>query len=99
MLLFPKFLRRIQNAVGPIVTGLLLRGLTENQILKIAEIYLSLLNRTYSAEDLTEGMIKTIDTMMMTTTTSGQIKTTRNDKLIETLNKVRHDLSQLYVTN
>lgn len=87
-----------QPFVGPIVTGLLLRGLTENQILKVAEIYLSLLNRTYCAEDLTKGMIKTIDTMMMTTTT-GQINTTRNDKLTETLNKVRHDLSQLDFTN
>ena len=59
--------------------GLLQRGLTENHILMVAEIYLSLLNRAYSAEDLARGMIKTIDTMMMmmmmmTTTTGHHIK-------------------------
>jgi hypothetical protein len=88
-----------QPLVGPIVTGLLLRGLTENQILKIAEVYLSLLNITYSAQDLTKGMIKTIYTMMTTTTTGHHIKTTSNDKLTEILNKVRPDLSQLDYTN
>jgi hypothetical protein len=50
--------------------GLLQRGLTENHILMVAEIYLSLLNRAYSAEDLARGMIKTIGTMMMMTTTT-----------------------------
>lgn len=82
--------------------GLLQRGLTENHILMVAEIYLSLLDRTYSAEDLAKGMIKTIDMMMMTTTTGHNIKTTtttNNDKLKETLNKVRQDLSQLDFTN
>jgi len=76
--------------------GLLQRGLTENHILMVAEIYLSLLDRAYSAEDLARGMIKTIDTMMMTTT-GHHIKTTTtsSDKLKETLNKVRQDLSQL----
>jgi len=85
-----------QPLVGTIVIGLLRRGLTENHILKIAEIYLSLLNGTYSAEDLAKGMIKTIDTMMMTT--GHQIKTS-NDKLTETLNKMRQNLSQLDFTN
>ena len=84
--------------------GLLQRGLTENHILMVAEIYLSLLDRAYSAEDLAKGMIKTIDTMMMmmtTTTTGHHIKTTTtsSDKLKETLNKVRQDLSQLDFTN
>ena len=68
----------------------------------VAEIYLSLLDRAYSAEDLAKGMIKTIDAMMMmmTTTTGHHIKeTTSNDKVTETLNKVRQDLSQLDFTN
>jgi vacuolar-type H+-ATPase catalytic subunit A/Vma1 len=96
---------KAQPLLGPIVMGLLQRGLTENHILMVAEIYLSLLDRAYSAEDLAKGMIKTIDTMMMmmtTTTTGHHIKkttTTSNDKLKETLNKVRQDLSQLDFTN
>jgi uncharacterized protein (UPF0335 family) len=87
---------KAQPLLGPIVMGLLQRGLTENHILMVAEIYLSLLDRAYSAEDLARGMIKTIDTMMMTTT-GHHIKTTTtsSDKLKETLNKVRQDLSQL----
>jgi vacuolar-type H+-ATPase catalytic subunit A/Vma1 len=86
--------------------GLLQRGLTENHILMVAGTYLSLLDRAYSAEDLAKGMIKTIDTMMMmmmmtTTTTGHHIKTTAtsSDRLKETLNKVRQDLSQLDFTN
>jgi hypothetical protein len=94
---------KAQPLLGPIVMGLLQRGLTENHILMVAEIYLSLLDRAYSAEDLAKGMIKTIDTMMMmiTTTTGHHIKstTTSNDKRRETLNKVRQDLSQLDFTN
>ena len=94
---------KAQPLLGPIVMGLLQRGLTENHILMVAEIYLSLLDKAYSAEDLAKGMIKTIDTMMMmtTTTTGHHIKTTTtsSDKLKETLNKVRQDLSQLDFTN
>ena len=88
---------KAQPLLGPIVMGLLQRGLTENHILMVAEIYLSLLDRAHSAEDLARGMIKTIDTMMMMTTTGHHIKTTTtsSDKLKETLNKVRQDLSQL----
>jgi hypothetical protein len=76
----------------------LLLGLTQNDILKIGEIYLSLLNGTYSAEDLTKGMIKTIDMMTVSSTavmTTSQIKKISNDKLAEALTKVRQDLSQL----
>ena len=92
---------KAQLLLGPIVMGLLQRGLTENHILMVAEIYLSLLDRAYSAEDLARGMIKTIDTMMTTTTTGHHIKTTAtsSDKRKETLNKVRQDLSQLDFTN
>ena len=87
-----------QHIVGPIVTKLLLVGLTQNDILKMAKLYLSLLNGTYSAEDLTKGMIKTIDMMTAsstTTTTTSKIKQTNNDKVTEALTKVRQDLSQL----
>jgi hypothetical protein len=87
-----------QHIVGPIVTQLLIVGLTQNDILTMAKLYLSLLNGTYSAEDLTKGMIKTIDMMAAsstTTTTTSHIKQTNNDKVTETLIKVRQDLSQL----
>jgi uncharacterized coiled-coil DUF342 family protein len=85
---------------GNLLTKLLQLGLTENDILNVAETYLNLLSRTYSAEDLTKGMIKTIDTMMMmTTTTANHLKTTSNDKLTEVLSKVRQDLSELDFTN
>jgi hypothetical protein len=92
---------RAQPLVGPIVMGLLQCGLTENHILTVARTYLSLLDRTYSAEDLAKGMIKTIDMMMMKTTTGHQIKTTTtgNGKVTETLSKVRQDLSELDFTN
>ena len=67
---------RAQPLVGPMVTKLFQLGLSENDILKVAETYLSILSRTYSAGDLTKGMIKTIDTMMLTPTTS-HVKTTQ----------------------
>ena len=89
---------RAQPLVGPMVTKLFQLGLSENDILKVAETYLSILSRTYSAGDLTKGMIKTIDTMMLTPTTS-HVKTTSNKKIIEILSKVRQELSQLSFTN
>jgi hypothetical protein len=46
--------------VGNMLTKLLQLGLTENDILNVGETYLNLLSRTYSAEDLAKGMIKTI---------------------------------------
>jgi hypothetical protein len=55
------------------------------------------LSRTYSAEDLAKGMIKTIDALMTMTPTTSHIKTTSNDKVTEILGKVRQDLSQLYL--
>ena len=55
--------------------------LTENDIFKIGEIYLNLLNGTFSVEDLVRGMIKTIDIM-----TTSHTKTTRsNDRLFLSL--------------
>jgi len=84
--------------IGPIIVKLLQLGLTENDIFKIGEIYLNLLNRTFSVEDLARGMIKTIDTMMVMTTS--YTKTTRsNDKLTEILSKVKLNLLQLYFSS
>jgi len=89
----------VQPFIGPIIVKLLQLGLTENDILKMGEIYLNLLNRTFFLEDLTKGMIKTIDTMTVMTTT-GYTKTTKNnDKLAEILSKVRQNLLQLDFSN
>jgi hypothetical protein len=84
---------------GNMLTKLLQLGLTENDILNVGQTYLNLLSRTYSAEDLAKGMIKTIDAMMTMTPTTSHSKTTSNDKLTEVLSKVRQDLSQLDFTN
>jgi UDP-N-acetylglucosamine 2-epimerase len=81
------------------LTKLLQLGLTENDILNVGQTYLNLLSRTYSAEDMAKGMIKTIDTLMKMTPTTSHLKTTSNDKLTEVLSKVRQDLSQLDFTN
>jgi hypothetical protein len=66
---------------GNMLTKLLQLGLTENDIVNVAQTYLNLLSRSYSAEDLTKGMIKTIDAMMTITPTTSHSKTTSNDKL------------------
>ena len=81
---------------GNMLTKLLQLGLTENDILNVGQTYLNLLSRTYSAEDMAKGMIKTIDAMMTMTPTTSHLKTTSNDKVTEILGKVRQDLSQLY---
>jgi len=84
---------------GNMLTKLLQLGLTEKDILNVGQTYLNLLSRTYSAEDLAKGMIKTIDALMTMTPTTSHIKTTSNDKVTEILGKVRQDLSQLYLVN
>jgi hypothetical protein len=84
---------------GNMLTKLLQLGLTENDILNVGQTYLNLLSKTYSAEDMAKGMIKTIDAMMTMTPTTSHSKTTSNDKLTEVLSKVRQDLSQLDFTN
>ena len=87
-----------QPVIGSIIVKLLQLGFTENDILKMGETYLNLLNRTFSVEDLTKGMIKTID--MMTVMTTSYTKTPKsNDKLTEVLSKVRQDLLQLDFSN
>ena len=84
---------------GNMLTKLLQLGLTENDILNVGQTYLNLLSKTYSAEDMAKGMIKTIDAMMTMSPTTSHSKTTSNDKLTEVLSKVLQDLSQLDFTN
>ena len=55
--------------------------LTENDIFKIGEIYINLLNGTFSVEDLVRGMIKTRYIM----TTSHTKRTRSNDRLFLSL--------------
>ena len=81
---------RIQPFVGPTIAGLLQRGLTETDILKFAEIYIDLSNRTFSEQDLAKGMIMTIDVMK-----SNHTRTTGDDNTTEILSKVRGELSKL----
>jgi hypothetical protein len=89
-----------QPVIGSIIVKLLQLGFTENDILKMGETYLNLLNRTFSLEDLAKEMIQTIDTMTAMTTTASSTKTTRNnDKLTEILSKVRQNLLQLDFSN
>jgi hypothetical protein len=69
---------------GNILTKLLQLGLTENDILNVGQTYLNLLSRTYSAEDLAKGMIKTIDALMMIKTPTSQLQQHRNpNQLLE----------------
>jgi hypothetical protein len=82
---------RIQPVVGPIIAGLLQRGLTETDILKFAEIYINLLNRTFSEQDLAKGMIMTIDVM-----NSNHSRTTSDEDTTEILSKARWELSKLH---
>ncbi|MGH9911498.1 MAG: hypothetical protein ACRD4W_03550 [Nitrososphaeraceae archaeon] len=81
---------RIQPFVGPTIASLIQIGLTENDILKFAEVYLNIMNRSYSTQDLARGMIKTLEVM-----TSSHTRTTGDDNAMEILGKVREDLSKL----
>jgi hypothetical protein len=84
---------------GNMLTKLLQLGLTENDILNVGETYRNLLNKSYSAEDMAKGMIKTIDALMTMTPTTSHSKTISNDKVTEVFSKVRQDLSQLDFPN
>jgi hypothetical protein len=88
---------KTQYLVGPLVMKLLQLGLTEDDILKAGEMYLNLLTKSYSVEDLAKGMTKTVD--MMITTTTGHMKTATDYKVAEILGRVRHDLSELDFNN
>jgi hypothetical protein len=78
--------------------------LTVDDILKMGQSYLILLNRTYSVEDLSKGMIKAIDMVTApssstATTPTGTTKTSIDDKFTEILTKTRNELSELRFNN
>ena len=74
-------------------------GLTETDILKMARTYLGLFNSTYSVNDMTTGIIMTIDMMMsmMPPATTNQSEN-NSGELTESLSKVRNDLSKINFT-
>ena len=93
-----------QHLVGHVVTKLLQLDLTVDDILKMGQSYLILLNRAYSVEDLSKGMIKAIDMVTApssstATTPTGTTKTSINDKFTEILTKTRNELSELRFNN
>ena len=56
---------KVQPFVGPVITGLLQRGLTEHDILKVADIcHNEISNRTFYAEVLRKGIITILQNVM-----------------------------------
>ena len=77
-----------QPFIGPIIIKLLQLGLREDNILKIAETCLNLVNRIHYPQNLAKVMINTLDIVMTTAmTTSSHIKTAGNDKITAILSK------------
>ncbi len=56
---------KVQPFVGPIIMGLLQRGLTEDTILRFAETCLSLSNMTYSEEELKKCIMFILEKIMI----------------------------------
>jgi hypothetical protein len=81
---------RVQLFVGPVIASLLRLGLTESDILKFAEVFLNILNRSYPVQDIVRGMQKTVE--VITTSHTG---TTIDDKSMEILGNVRKEFSKL----
>ena len=52
---------RILPFVGPCISRLLQLGLTENDIVKFAEVFLNILNKSFSVQDMAYGMLKTVE--------------------------------------
>jgi hypothetical protein len=81
---------KAQPLVGPIIVGLLRLGLSEDDILKVAETcHNNLSTKTYCAEDLRKGITNTIQSIMMNIMTStmlatSRIKTGSNDNITKT---------------
>ncbi|MGA9840708.1 MAG: hypothetical protein WBQ25_00160 [Nitrososphaeraceae archaeon] len=81
---------KVQAYVGPVITGLLQRGLTEPDILKVAErCHNEISNRTSYVEVLRKGIINFLQNIMMICVENASLyahskKTTSNDKLTET---------------
>ena len=56
---------KVQPPVGPVITGLLQRGLTEHDILKVADIcHNEISNRTFYAEVLRKGILYSLHNIM-----------------------------------
>jgi hypothetical protein len=58
--------------------------------LKFAELYLNILNKSFPAQELARGMLKTLE--VITTSNTG---TATDEKLMEDLCNVREELSKL----
>jgi hypothetical protein len=82
---------KVQPYVGSVITGLLQRGLTEPDILMVADIcHNEISNRTFYTEVLRKGIIDFLQNIMMIFVQNASLyerskKTTSNDKLTETL--------------
>lgn len=81
---------RVQPFVGPVIASLLKVGLTENDILKFAEVYLNLLNKSFPVQDIAHGMLKMVEVI-----TTCHTETTNENKTMEILGNVREELSKL----
>jgi hypothetical protein len=79
-----------QSIVGPIIARLLQLGLTEKDILKSSEMFLSILNGSFPVQDLTRGMLKTTEVI-----TDSKMGMTVDAKSMEVLRNVRDELSKL----
>ena len=84
---------RILPFVGPCISRLLQLGLTENDIVKFAEVFLNILNKSFSVQDMAYGMLKTVEAI-----TTSHTGTTSDDKSMEILGNVREELSKLVDT-
>ena len=81
---------RVLPFIGPCIASLLRLGLTENDILKFAEVYLNVLKRSYPVQDIARGMRMTVEAI-----TTSHTGTTIDDKSMEILGNVRKELSKL----
>jgi hypothetical protein len=76
---------KVQPFIGPVITGLLQRGLTEHDILKVADVcHNEISNRTFYAEVLRKGVLYTLQNIMTTSMMKASLiarstKTTGND--------------------
>ena len=81
---------KVQPYIGPVITGLLQRGLTEHDILKVADrCHNEISNRTSYVEVLRKGIINFLQSIMMICVENASLyarskKTTRSYKLTET---------------
>ena len=79
--------------IGPSISRLMQLGLTENDIVAFAEVFLNILNKSFSMQDIARGMLKTVEAI-----TTGYAGTTSDDKSMEILGNVREELSKIDYT-